>query len=292
MGVEVSVSIITDTEDRANEIREQTYAAVARFERIFSRFLPGSELSQLNVNKDQTVSQDFFAVLLKSYELFKQTNGEFNPLFQIARYGYDRDFDTLLDNTSQTNDPANYDTNFDSVSMDTDTRRVIINKEQKLDFGGVLKGYLAHKLSCNISQDYEHCTGNIVNIGGDLHTEGLDELGEPFVFDIFNPITKEEFPVKLTNTSLATSGIYKRFWQTKEGKRTHILSSVGKKDHNLNLCSASIIHKEGAAADAYAKLFLNKGAEYAMKILKEKTIKYFLVKENGQVETNLHENIS
>ncbi len=94
--------------------------------------------------------------------------------------------------------------------MGKKTRRVILHDTQALDFGGFLKGYLAHHISRLIEETYSVCTGNIVNIGGDLHTRGYDEHGNPFVFAMYNPVLKTEFSVPITNMSLATSGTYAR----------------------------------------------------------------------------------
>lgn len=287
MGVEVTVSLITQTETQAVEIMEYVYDSVHSYEKQFSRFLPDSELSRLNEAKTMVVSPEFFLVLQKCRELFIKTEGAFNPLLQISRYGYDKDFKSLPKNTVVVGDEENYNTDFLSISIDEETRRVILSDGQQLDFGGILKGYLAHKLSCNVLEKYPHCTGNIINLGGDLHTRGVDAEGEPFVFSVLNPITKKELPVTLTDTSLATSGTYKRVWQTSEGKRHHILGMQDTSNAKVSVCSVSVVHSDGAVADAYTKLFLIKNNIQALQLIEGTDVQYLIVLSDGTVQTNI-----
>ncbi len=287
MGVEVSLSLVTETENQAIEIMEKTYATIKSYEERFSRFLPDSELSQLNKTKDKVVSEEFFIVLQQCKVLYEHTAGAFNPLLQIARFGYDRDLKEMPKEVELAENPDDYDSDFTAVKLEPLTRRVILGEKQQLDFGGILKGYLARKLSCNISSTFLHCTGNIVNIGGDLHTEGCDETGKPFKFYILNPVTMEEVFTVLHNTSLATSGTYKRAWQTTAGQQHHILGVSNVCAVGSEVCSASVIHPDGALADAYTKLFLTQGTKKALEIVKWTDISYLVVLANGTVETNI-----
>ncbi len=287
MGVEVIISLITDLEEHADEIKEEAFAQIRLYEERFSRFLPGNELARLNVSKDMVVSEDFFSIIELCHDLHLKTAGGFNPLFQIARYGYDRDFATLPDITELVVDPSQYDTDFTAVVLDRNTCRVTLREGQQIDLGGILKGYVADKLSCNISGKYPHCIGNIINIGGDLHTEGMDSEGKPFEFSILNPITKSETPVLLTGTSLATSGTYKRVWQTKEGPQHHILGNKKMCAEDVSICSASVIHRDGAIADACTKLFLTRETKEAVAVAEDCDLTYLLVATDGEIISNI-----
>lgn len=284
MGVSVSLSLILESTKEAEAIQQSFFATIVAYEQQFSRFLPDSELSQLNQHQNLVVSEAFFAVLQKSLLLFQNTDRIFNPLLQISRYGYDRDFSSLPEVSKTTPETTPYDIDFTTVRLDEETRRVTLQPGQQLDFGGILKGYLAHKLSRNISMEYPHCLGNIVNIGGDLFTSGVDENGEPFQFSIFNPITKEQIPVTVANAGLATSGTYKRTWQIETGTRHHILDTQHQGAAPSTICSASVIHPDGATADAYAKLFLLKGIAEAVRISQDTNTGAILIHSDGTVE--------
>lgn len=281
MGTDVSVSIIADDETAAASATEEALSVIREYDARFSRFIPESELSQLNRRGDMIVSEPFFMVLKRARELFIETGGVFNPLVQIARFGYDRDFDALDAREWETPDEP-YDIDFTTMSMDPKTRRVVLSEGQQLDVGGFLKGYLAEKLARSIEAAHPEFGGVIVNIGGDLHTRGFDENGKPFVFHILNPILGSEYPLPLTNTSLATSGTYQRRWETPDGTVQHILRSDGSPLRSPEYISASIVHEDGAVTEAYAKLMLLLGPEDAAHVVPyHRTFKYLLVARDG-----------
>ncbi len=286
MGTSVSLSFIAPTETLANTMANETLAVISEYEQRFSRFLPTSELSRLNTTKSAIVSDDFFAVLQSSFTLYNITKGAFNPLLQISRLGYDRDYPTLTPEDATVTSDA-YDIDFTTVIMNPYTRLVTLQNNQQLDFGGILKGYLAAKLAKQLHTNYPACTGLIINIGGDLHTIGLDEENKPFVFYLYNPITKQNTSLPITNMSLTTSGSYKRIWKNGIDLRHHILDSDGIHNPNTDIVSASIIHSDGATAEAYATLFIVRGFAIASTIVDTNTFLYFLTTNTGATITNI-----
>jgi thiamine biosynthesis lipoprotein len=286
MGTEVSVSVITKDKQLAEQVTKKAFELIADYEQIFSRFIPASELSSLNASGSSVVSNEFFAVLERSYELHRETQGAFNPLVQITRHGYDADYSELTDTIRKQNTNT-YNIDFEAVTIDKKTKRVTLCSSQQLDFNGILKGYLATKLVSELKEKYPNCSGLIINLGGDLHTFGLDEDRKAFEFYLYNPVTEKEKPVKVTDKSLVTSGTYKRTWKTKDGEKHHILGMDGKGNPDSNIVSASVIHTDGATAEAYATLFVVKGLEEAEKIINSRDFTYWLVQTDGEVLTNI-----
>jgi thiamine biosynthesis lipoprotein len=180
-----------------------------------------------------------------------------------------------------------YNINTNEISIDTATNQVSLGTNQVVDFGGLLKGYLSNQLALSIEHDYPDCTGVIINLGGDLFTCGQDILHEAFIFMLYNPVTGEEIPTALTNTALATSGIYRRRWKTNHGERHHIIDPKNQENPSCDLVSVSIIHQDGAIAEALTKLFLVRGVYEAIKIVPPKNYQYFAVTNNGDTQTNL-----
>lgn len=281
MGTQVSLSLVAPSEKLANRIAAETFTRIRAYEARFSRFEETSELSALNVKKDMRVSEEFFTVLTRSYELYMATGGAFNPLVQIAKHGYTTDYANLRETTRAVNVPA-YNTDFTTVVMEKDTRRVALAENQTLDFGGFLKGYLASLLAHEIEQTYRECTGIIVNLGGDLHTRGHDEHGRPFIFSIYNPIHDTRVALPLTNTSLATSGTYTRSWRMTDGTvRHHILSPHDLTNTATAYVSASVVHEDGATAEAYAKLFIIGDSDTLNHQQPDGSFGYHLIRHDG-----------
>ena len=210
MGTDFSIAIVCDSKKLADDMAQWTQNEIKGYENRFSRFLPDSELSRLNVEKDVVISDIFMKVALASRRLFQLTKGVFNPLVQIERLGYDKSFDEL-NSVKEVKTNEKYDIDFASTIIDEKESKIILSAGQKLDFGGFLKGYFSEILCKNIKSSSKSIAGVIVNIGGDIYTEGLDADGKKFIFNIFNPITKkDDISVVIYNGALATSGTYKR----------------------------------------------------------------------------------
>jgi FAD:protein FMN transferase len=287
MGTDVAIILITESETEARKIATSTFTKIAAAEQVFSRFLPSSELFKLNTLGALTVSNQFIEVLETAIDLSYQTKGIFNPLIQIAKAGYVTDFTKIKDSV-QEKQSEKYNLDLSAIKIDKLTNLVSLDLNQQLDFGGILKGYLADKLANEIMTYEKGCTGVVVNIGGDLHTQGYDAEGRLFTFNLFNPVTDSEFELPLLNTSLITSGIYKRHWQTDTGPQHHILSADGINNPDSPVVSASVIYKNGANAEAFAKyLIATDPPQIDKKTLPENLVYYLVLKDGSTINTTV-----
>ncbi|HEU4677258.1 MAG TPA: FAD:protein FMN transferase [Candidatus Paceibacterota bacterium] len=284
MGTDVSLSFVVPTEALALTMAEDLFRSIARYESLFSRFLPESELSRLNRSKAARVSREFEAVLRRSTDLVHRTENAFNPLVQVARLGYVRSF--AEGPRGATVDATPYDTDITAVGVDTDGT-VRLRGAQNLDFGGILKGYLASLLVRHVQGEYPACTGAIVNLGGDLATFGRDADGKPFVFEVYNPVTGHDLPLTVENSALATSGTYARSWETKQGRRHHIVDSKTRENPRTNIVSATVVHEDGAVAEAFTKVFISRPFDEAMRIVGKEPLGFLLILVNGSVVSSL-----
>lgn len=291
MGTDYSIAIVGNSEQEAKEMYNVASKTIEDYEAKFSRFIPTSELSVLNEKKDMIVSPEFLEVTLQSYKLFTLTHGIFNPLVQVARFGYNKTFDELKNNPSVDNSAKadeQYDIDFSTTTIDEQSSRITLRVGQKLDFGGFLKGYLAEKIAKRLMLDYPRTTGVVINLGGDIHTRGLDENGNKFVFHIYNPVLdNEEIAITLYNQSLATSGTYKRKWMHNGLEVNHVLDPSGNENPITNIVSASVIHQSGSAAEGYAKVFLSLGSINTLKVLGQKEISYVTINNHGEIIKNI-----
>ena len=285
MGTDVALSFVTPTATLAETIAEDVFATINAYEQRFSRFLPDSELSILNETQNMQVSPTFYTVLDKTYELYDRTNGIYNPLVQVARQGYRKDFDEIkAEGGTMTADRTTYDIDLKNIERDPHTRRITLHEGQALDFGGMLKGYLAGQLSHHVRAAYPACTGCIINLGGDLATYGHDPHGNTFTCYVHNPVTDEEVPITLQDSCLVTSGTYKRTWRTNMGTVHHILTTDGVNNPDTPYISASVVHSDGALAEAYAKVLLVDGPAGIDPALQ---LRFILVTQTGEIINNL-----
>ena len=284
MGTNLSVSLIMDDEERASELFVLTLGRLRIYEERFSRFREESELSRLNCDRTFIVSPLTITLLKIARSLYQKTEGHFNPLLQIDRLGYRDSYDRL--EGVQVHDPLPYNTNMNTLEIDESTHRVTLADDQKLDFGGFLKGYLAENEAKRIMYGNSNVQGVIVNIGGDLHTRGRDAGGNVFVFNIQNPHEKHGIAIPLENMSLATSGTYRHTWRTEEREVHHILGRGGTENPTSDIISASVIHRDGATAEAYAKTLLSVHPE-TLSTMVDEEIQCILIHNDGTTYTSL-----
>lgn len=284
LGTECALAVICTSRLLAEEVYQLVTTEVKAYEERFSRFLPTSELSILNRKKNMTVSSIFMDVTEKAHELFVLSGGVFNPLVQIARLGYNKTFAEIKD-TIPANPHRPYNIDFNTTTIDRQTSRIHLQKGQKLDYGGFLKGYLAESIAHKIISKFPLVKGCVVNLGGDICARGFDKEDAPFLFSIENPL-KPETPIEISliNQSLATSGIYKRHWSHNGHTTHHILDVTGiKNPTETDIISSSVIHSSGALSEVYAKMFLSIPEKSALAYMNPIPTQYILIRSNGQI---------
>ncbi|EPR38742.1 ApbE family lipoprotein [Desulfovibrio sp. X2] len=80
MGTFVSVSVVDDSRDRAEEAAGRAFDAVARYEPVFSRFAPASPVSVLNERGSLAdAPPELAALFAQCFAVHRATNGAFDP---------------------------------------------------------------------------------------------------------------------------------------------------------------------------------------------------------------------
>ena len=260
MGCELQVSIFSDDVQQADLSFADVYILGQKLEEEFSRFLPDSALSQLNRHKEITPSRTFRELFLKAKQLYEETDHIFNPTIRLDLLGYDKDFSQHKTFTPK---EGQLDTDFSQATLQ---EKITLPANQKIDFGGFLKGYFCDRA-------IENLPSAIVNLGGDLRTKG-----PAHTFEILNPLTQEAIELTLQNQALATSGTYKRQWQD----QAHIVTEKNQ-NPDTDLLSVSVIAPTAEIADAYATTAFILGSEKATELLKRKKLDYIFVVKNGNI---------
>jgi FAD:protein FMN transferase len=277
MGTESECAIVTHHEAEAQAGYERALAIGRALEARFSRFLPQSELSMLNREKKRTVSQEFLRATLLARTLYEETDGVFNVLTNVSSRGYTTDFESMPKDVAL--DPATTvsNTNFEEVIIDVSTQTITLRNDQMLDFGGFMKGHTAQRMA----EALAGMGGSIVNLGGDSYTLGTDTDDQPFTFSVYNPLTNT-YPVSIPvkDAAVATSGTYRRTWRINGTLTHHIMTTEESSD---DIVSATVVHKEGARADAYATTAIALGAEDAVQFLTRIETPYVLITRNGSL---------
>ena len=281
MGCDFDAVFVTQTVFLADQLFTEAIEIARLYEKNFSRFIDESELSHLNRVKSMNVSKEFLSVYNISYDLYKRTGGIFNPLLQVDRIGYNQTFDNVRDVKKIFDNTLIYNREMDKITIDGN--KIVLSDQHRLDFAGFLKGYVAQKIVENTSGD----EGAIINIGGDIYTKCCDKKGQDFVLEIENPYDKKNtIKVSANDKALCTSGTYKRKWRVDGKEVCHILDQSTKKSVNSDVVSVSVLHKNGAFADAFATCAIVLGAREASKFFAEQDVDFALICKNGDIITS------
>lgn len=158
--------------------------AFSEFDRIvkkYTRFNEDSELSNLNRNGGNwvQVSEEFLYLIEYMINLANLTEGAFDPTIIdfLEVYGYDKDYNfSKLDNPrldDLVKKIINNRHHFSEIEIDKKNHRVKLMKDQKIDLGGVGKGYAidcAYKKLAKVTDNF------LIDAGGDVRVSGENKL--------------------------------------------------------------------------------------------------------------------
>lgn len=272
------------------------------FDLQLSGYISNSVLSEFNsMNEGQTMDISIYPEFKKCYllsqEIYKRTNGAFDPsVFPLVKaWGFFKEMndppgtleiDSILSFTG-------FQNNVHHSLQDGQLQK--IDPRFELDFNAIAQGlsvdYLASMLDKKGQDSY------FIEIGGEIRAKGLNDEGKPWVVGIDQPTDdndgskerKLENYLGLNNVSVATSGNYRKFYE-KDGKRySHTLNPKTGFPVEHNLLSATVIAETAAIADGYATAFMTMGVEETMLFLEENPdlkVGVYLLFENeeGRIE--------
>lgn len=257
-----------------------------------STYISNSEISKFNKNGSLEISSlYFYPVAKKSLDIFKRTNGAFDPTVMplVNAWGFGFKNKSVID--SNLIDSLLLLVDFNKIEFDEKSASSLMS-EMMLDFSAIAKGYgvdvIADFLKSKNIKNY------MIEIGGEVVCSGVNEKKNSWKIGIDNPKFQEEGGeqlaqiIELNNLALATSGNYRNYYKDKNGvKRTHTLDPKTGYPVNHSLLSASVKAKDCMTADGYATalmvLGLEKGKELSHKV---EEIEIFLIfDDNGKLGT-------
>jgi thiamine biosynthesis lipoprotein len=185
---------------------------------------------------------------------------------------------------------------FKKIKLSNDT--ILMNKNMMLDFNSLAQGYTVD-LIANMF-DTIGLDNYLIEVGGEIKSKGKNPdnnfwtIGVDRPNEIINPKDRFQFILNLFNTSLATSGNYRKFYQENGIKYSHVINpKTGFPSFN-KLLSVTVIHESCMKADAYATAFMVMGLKKSKLYLDKNTdLEAYIVYRdtNGELKTFISENI-
>ena len=196
----------------------------------FSRFVPDSELSQLNRDPRETVavSHDMATFVENAVRAAERTGGLVDPTLvaEIERAGYSEHFDPVAvpferwlalapPRSAGGPNPA---ARWRKVSLDRATGTVTRPVGAQLDTGGVVKGMFCDLLAEDLvgHESFAVDAAGDVRIGGGAGVLRPIRVASPFDESVLHTF-------ELAHGAAATSGIGRRSWLDQDGRPAHHL---------------------------------------------------------------------
>ena len=259
------------------------------FNQSLSTYIPSSEISTLNQTGIlSNPSKMFMDVLNKSKVIYETTDGAFDPTVGplVSAWGFGADKKPTIPDSASV-DSLMLNIGFSKIRLD---QSIHMDSAMYLDFSAIAKGYAVDLLAEYL--EGKGFTNYMVEIGGEVRTQGSNEQGEIWKIGIEDPMVaiderKLLAIVQLKDMSMATSGNYRSYY--KLGNRTiaHTIDPRTGYNTNHRLLSASVFAKDCMTADAYATAFMVLGVEGAKQVMESSSLEGFLIyqTENGNLQS-------
>ena len=256
MGTDVGLWLWHTDEQAAQTALAWAEQFFAQVEAQLSRFLPTSELSQLN----RAAGRPFYASAL----LFKltrsalawrnKTDGIFDPtiLNALTAQGYDRSFEQINGQTRHSVTPAEYRPG--RIKLSRSRRNITLEQGAGLDLGGIAKGWTVQQAARQLGQ---HGPA-LVDAGGDIACTAPPP-DQPFwavnIADPHHP-AQDVASLFLANQTVATSTQTGRRWLRNGRPVHHLIDPRTGQPAQSNLAGVTVIAPRLPDAEIHAKTAL------------------------------------
>lgn len=267
-------------------VLEECMALCDRYELLFSRTNPDSELYKLNngllpSSKDgyYTISSELYDIIAIGKEYAALSDNAFSiamePLTSLWNFTdgsntipSDKKISTAIPLVNS-NDILLSAPNQVAFSKEGTiyTLTTPVNGGMGIDLGAIAKGYIADRIKeYLLSQDVDSA---LIYLGGNVLCIGEKESG-PFTVGIEKPFatnSETAATLKITDTSVVTSGNYQRYFEQDGHLYHHLLDSTNGYPIENGLTAVTIITDSSTDADALSTTCFSLGLEKGLALL-------------------------
>lgn len=268
-------------EPQREELLKECMELCDKYERIFSRTLPESELYRLNESKNMDVSDELLELIQMGIDYGEKTDGLFD--ITIAPVAALWDF---TGENPHVPEQAELDTALSSVdyrNILVDGNHVILENNASIDLGALAKGYIADRLKEYLLS--ENVKSAIINLGGNVLCIGHKTDGTDFQVAIRRPFAEQNEVIDVTSVNdqtVVSSGIYERGFEENGVWYHHILNPFTGYPNTTDLTGVTIQTDRSVDGDALSTICMALGSERAEQFLKQyPNIRAWLILDDG-----------
>ncbi len=244
-----------------------------RVDASLSMFNPNSTISKLNRNESVETDSLFRIVFTMSQAVSEATGGDFDitvaPLVNAWGFGYKTD---SLPTTAQVDSLLQF-VGWEKVTLDDDGKLEKTDERIVMDCSAVAKGFGVDQVASLF--DSLNVQNYMIEIGGEIIAKGHNPKDTPWNIGINKPdddstSTNRDIQavIEVTDCHMATSGNYRNFYVTDDGKKlAHTIDPHTGFPIQNDILSSTVIAPSCALADAYATAFMVMGLDKAKQVL-------------------------
>ncbi len=288
MGSGILIAMDTESTDLVSMAGQAT-GWFEEWEQIFSRFRLTSELNEVNRSSGKwtRVSETFWTVLQISLQNKAITHGLVTPeaLNALESAGYSVSFEEMATHMETILRQPIILSESGEIELDEEKRSIKLPRGVRIDLGGVVKGWAAWQTMLRLQTS----APVLVDAGGDIAISGFMNGNQPWPVGVINPqdASQNLYLLMVGGGGLATSGRDYRKWQRDGRWQHHIIDPRIDRPAETDVLSATVFAKDLVTAEAYAKMGLILGSEFAKSELDTvEKLAYFLVLEDGRQISN------
>jgi thiamine biosynthesis lipoprotein len=270
MGTEAHLVVTAEHEETARHLAERARRRLGDLEARWSRFIPTSELSQLNQQPGQSivVSAETYQAISAAVEGWYLTGGRYDPtiLAALLSAGYDRSFRLLPPESSDEAGPPVEAPGCAGIALMPSANAVMLPAGVTLDLGGVGKGLGADLVVAELIE--WGAAGACVNLGGDVRVKGQSADGSwrIAVEDPFDE-TAHLFQVALADGAVVTTTRLTRQWQRAGRQLHHLIDPSTGAPAATGVASVTVVAAEAWRGEVLAKAAFLAGVDEGLELL-------------------------
>lgn len=254
------------------DLKAEIEAELQKVDASLSMFNPQSTISQINRGETDKADEMLSEVLSLSFLINKATDGAFDPTVAplVNAWGFGFKSGQLPDSTQV--DSLRTLVGLSGIHL----QGCKLTKENPLsilDFSAIAKGYGVDR-AAQVLRDHD-IKNFMVEIGGEVVTEGVNEKGEPWRIGINKPDddststnTELQDIIALSGKAIATSGNYRNYYISEGRKIAHTINPRTGYPAQQDILSSTVLAPSCAEADGFATAFMVLGLKQAKQILK------------------------